>query len=114
MTAADFRRLALALPEAVEAAHGRHPDFRVGGKIFATLGDPDEAWGVVKLAPEDQEMRLSEPAVFVPVAGIWGRRGWTRIRLKYADETTLRSALLAAWRNTAPKRLSNRGATGRE
>jgi hypothetical protein len=108
MTVEGFRRLALVLPEAVEAAHGGHPDFRVGGKIFATLGDPDESWGVVKLAPEDQEMRLSEPEVFVPVRGAWGRRGWTRIRLKSADETTLRSALLAAWRNTAPKRLSKR------
>jgi hypothetical protein len=108
MTAEDFRRLALALPETVEAAHIGHPDFRVGGKIFATLGDADPSWGVVKLAPEDQEMRLSESDVFVPAAGAWGRRGWTRVNLKAADETTLRSALLAAWRTVAPKRLAKR------
>jgi hypothetical protein len=108
MTAEDFRRLALALPESAEAAHMGHPDFRVRGKIFATLGWRDPAWGVVKLTPEEQEMRLStEPELFVALNGTWGRRGWTRVNLAVVDETTLRSALLAAWRNVAPKRLSD-------
>ena len=106
MTPEGFRRLALSLPETVEAAHVGHPDFRVGGKIFATLGDPDLSWGVVKLTPADQDMRLAEATIFVPAAGAWGRRGWTKVKLKLADETTLRSALLAAWRNVAPKRLA--------
>ena len=108
MTAEDFRRLALALPETAEGAHMGHPDFRVRGKIFATLGWRDPAWGVVKLAPEDQEMRLStEPELFVALNGAWGRRGWTRMNLAAADEATLLSALLAAWRTVAPKRLAN-------
>jgi hypothetical protein len=109
MNAEDFRRLALAFPETAEAAHMGHPDFRVGGKIFATLGWRDPAWGVVKLTPEDQEMRLAtEPELFVALNGAWGRRGWTRVNLEAADETTLKGALLAAWRTVAPKRLADR------
>jgi hypothetical protein len=105
MTAAQFRRLALSLPEAVEAAHMRHPDFRVGGKIFATLG-PDEKWGMVKLTADEQASLIStEPEVFHPASGAWGRRGCTIVRLRKAKALTVRHALLAAWRNTAPKRL---------
>ncbi len=106
MTAADFRKLALALPEAEERAHMDHPDFRVGGKIFATLGYPDKTCGMVKLSPEEQHyFSKAEPDVFVPVKGAWGRRGATCVRLKAANKETLSKAIHAAWRNTAPKRL---------
>ncbi|MGH8172960.1 MAG: MmcQ/YjbR family DNA-binding protein [Rhodanobacteraceae bacterium] len=106
MTQDGFRRLALALPEAVESAHMAHPDFRVGGKIFATLGYPDAEWGMVKLAPEQQElfMRVA-PGVFVPAKGAWGKSGSTTVLLKKVSVAVLRDALTAAWRNVAPKRL---------
>ena len=106
MGPADFRRLALALPAAEEGAHSGHPDFRVGGKVFASLGYPDRDWGMVKLSPEQQELRLAAaPEIFMPASGAWGRRGSTLVRLAAADEPLLRSALQAAWRNVAPKRL---------
>jgi hypothetical protein len=106
MTPADFRRLALALPEAVESAHMNHPDFRVGGKIFATLGYPEEGWGMVKLTPAQQaEYVAAEPHIFVPVKGAWGKRGCTSVDLELATPKTLRQALRDAWRNIAPKRL---------
>jgi hypothetical protein len=106
MTAADFRKLALALPAAEERAHMDHPDFRVGGKIFATLGYPDKTCGMVKLSPEEQHyFSKAEPEVFIPVKGAWGRRGATTVHLKAAKKETLSKALQAAWRNTAPKRL---------
>jgi hypothetical protein len=107
MTAADFRRLALGLPEATEGAHMGKADFRVRGKIFATLGWPDARWGVVKLMPEQQEVVVAaEPATFVPVKGKWGKRGATQVRLSSADRATLDSALTSAWRNVAPKKLA--------
>ena len=81
MTSEDFRRLALALPEAVEQSHMGHPDFRVNGKIFATLW-PDDGWGMVKLTIDDQELFMrAAPATFSPVNGAWGRRGATRVEL---------------------------------
>ncbi len=105
MTAAEFRSLALSLPEASEQAHMGHPDFRVKGKIFATLG-PDEVWGMVKLTADQQASLVrAEPDVFQPASGAWGRRGCTIVRLGDADAVTVRQALIAAWRNTAPKRL---------
>lgn len=106
MTAADFRKLALALPEAEERAHMDHPDFRVGGKVFATLGYPDKSCGMVKLSPEEQHyFSKAEPDVFIPVKGAWGRRGATSVHLKTAMKETLSKAIKAAWRNTAPKHL---------
>lgn len=106
MTADEFRNLALGFPETSEAAHMGHPDFRVRGKIFATLG-PDEDWGMVKLTPDQQASFMHlEPNVFHPASGAWGRRGCTIVRLEGAEELTVRQALLAAWRNTAPKRLA--------
>jgi hypothetical protein len=102
VTAEDFRRIALALPDAVEASHGGHPDFRVGKKIFATLGYPDAGYGMVKLMPEQQAVVVAAaPDIFVPVAGGWGRRGSTNVRLAAADAVTLESALAMAWRNVA-------------
>ena len=101
----DVRALALMLPQVSEGAHMGHPDFRVGGKIFATLW-PDEDRAVVKLSPEMQAVMVeAEPEVFEPVPGSWGRRGSTRISLPDVDEPTLRSALVAAWRTVAPPRL---------
>lgn len=105
MTADDFRRMALSFPETAERAHMGHPDFRVRGKIFATIW-PDERWGMVKLTPEQQEEFVQvEPAVFAPVKGGWGRRGATSVSLEAAKKTTVRRALATAWCNTAPKRL---------
>jgi hypothetical protein len=93
------------MPEAVESSHMNHPDFRVLGKIFATLG-PDEVWGMVKLTPEQQRRFVrQEPEMFAPVRGGWGRRGATTVELEAATEDAARSALVAAWRNVAPKRL---------
>ena len=107
VTIPDFRSIALSLPEATEGAHMGHPDFRVRNKIFASLGVPDAAWGMVKLTPEQQEMLMAaEPTAFKPAAGAWGRRGYTHMRLAAVDRTTLQSALGMAWRNTAPKGLA--------
>ena len=111
VTPATFRRLALSLPEATEAEHMGHPDFRVRNKVFASLGTPDGAWGTVKLTPEQQQVLLeAEPNAFKPAAGAWGRRGWTRVHLAAVDAATLESALGMAWRNTAPKALVTRHA----
>jgi hypothetical protein len=83
-----------------------HPDFRVGGKVFATLGYPSAGWAMVKLMPDQQQDFVrAEPEVFVTVKGGWGRRGATNVRLKAAKKAALREALESAWRNTAPKRI---------
>ena len=106
MTVDEFRSLALSFPEAVESAHQDHPDFRVRGKIFATLG-PDGAWGMVKLPPEDQAVFVrTQPEVFEPFAGAWGRQGCTRVTLVKADEASVRQALAAAWGQVAPNRMA--------
>jgi hypothetical protein len=98
--------MALALPEAVEEAHMGHPDFRVKGKIFATLGYPDERWAMVKLTPEQQTAFMeSAPEVFLPVKGGWGRKGATNVRLAEATRRALGPALTTAWRNVAPRAL---------
>ena len=107
MTPNEFRELALSFPEAIESAHMHHPDFRVGGRIFATLGYPGEDWAMVKLSPADQkEFVRTSPGVFTPVKGAWGRQGATNINLPAATINIVREALTTAWRNTAPKRLS--------
>src|ERR1700759_5384602 len=98
-----FRKVALGLPEAVEGAHQGHADFRVGKRIFATLGYPDEAWGMVKLTVEQQAMLVeAEPEIFRPVPGGWGQRGATNVRLAKACTRTLQRALGLAWGNMAP------------
>jgi len=108
MTPDGFRKLALALPEAEESAHMGHPDFRVRGKIFATLGAPDASFGMVKLTREQQEGFVDfAPKVFVPVKGGWGLGGATNVRLAAATAATLRPALETAWRNVAPKSLGS-------
>ena len=106
MSAARFRRTALSLPDVVEGAHHGHADFRVGKRIFATLGSPDKEWGMLQLTPDQQSMLVgAEPKMFRPVPGGWGRRGSTNVRLAELDQKTLRSALMMAWRNVAPKSL---------
>ena len=108
MTADDFRRIALSFPEAAESAHMGHPDFRVRGKIFATLGYPDNMRGMVKLTPEQQhDFIRSEPAMFSPVNGAWGQKGGTHVLLKAAKKAPVQAAMQAAWSNTAPKILVN-------
>jgi hypothetical protein len=100
MIADDFRRLALAMPGVVEGDHNKHPDFRVGGKIFATLGYPDSRWAMVKLRPEQQRTMIEEtPDAFSPASGAWGRRGSTIMLLERADEQSARSAIEMAWAN---------------
>jgi hypothetical protein len=97
----DVRALALLLPGVTEAAHRGHPDFRIGGRIFATLWVEEERV-VLKLDPADQERVVAEaPDLFAPMPGAWGRRGWTNLDLWACDEEVLRDALLAAWRNPA-------------
>jgi hypothetical protein len=98
MTPNQFRQVALSLSDVIESAHMKHPDFRVQGKVFATLGYPDEQWGMVKLAPdEQQEFMREEPEIFVPANGAWGRRGCTLVRLKEAKVGVVRKAMRAAW-----------------
>ena len=107
VTIAAFRRLALSLPQAVEGAHMGHADFRVGGKIFATLGAPDATFGAVMLTPEQQQAFVETyPRAFVPVKGGWGLSGATNVILAGATDKTLLPALAAAWRNRAPKTLA--------
>jgi hypothetical protein len=106
MTANDFRKAALSFPEATESAHMDHPDFRVGGKIFATLGYPDKDSGVVKSTLDEQrDFVRSDPNVFQPASGAWGRRGSTSVYLPAAKIESVREALTVAFHNTAPKRL---------
>lgn len=106
MTINAFRKLALGLPETSESAHMGHPDFRVRGKIFATLCYPNEDWGMIKLKPDQQrEFVQANSAVFSPVKGGWGRRGATKVLLKPAQKSVVRDALRLAWRNSAPKRV---------
>ena len=101
MSVSRFRRAALALPGAVEGAHQRTADFRVGKRIFAY---PDHAWGMVKLTLEQQSMLVeAEPDIFRAVPGGWGKQGYTNVLLAKADATTLKSVLAMAWKNVAPK-----------
>jgi hypothetical protein len=99
MKGADFRRIALSLPGAEESSHMGAPDFRVGGRIFATLASEKQGYGNLMLTPEVQAAFLEElPEVFVPIAGGWGKMGMTHIRLAAADEEVLAGALRTAWK----------------
>ncbi|HVH10365.1 MAG TPA: hypothetical protein VM736_11260 [Gemmatimonadales bacterium] len=107
MTARDFRRLALNLPQAAEAAHHGHPDFRVAERVFATLDYPRRGWGMIKLTPEQQPLFVhTRSGAFVPAQGAWGRGGATMVRLRTVSRTAVREALLLAWRNRAPPRVA--------
>jgi len=106
MIADDFRRLALTLPEAVERQHMGHPDFRVGGKIFATLVDPTKGRAMVKLTVDQREALVGAlPTVFSPVPGGWGRTGAAYVDLTTGDPVAVHDALVMAWCNTAPRSL---------
>lgn len=106
MTPAQFRKVALSFPEVSESAHMNHPDFRVGGKIFATLGYPDDGHGMLNLPIHDQARFIHErPKAFAPAKGAWGKQGSTVVRLDAIDVASLRSAMEIAWRKRAPKDL---------
>jgi hypothetical protein len=99
MNVHDFRRLALSLQGAEESSHMGNPDFRVGGRIFATLASAKKGYGNLMLTPEQQVVFVEElPEVFVPIAGGWGRMGMTHIRLSAAKEDVLAGALQVAWK----------------
>lgn len=99
MNAKDFKRIALRLEGAEEGSHMGAVDFRVGGRIFATLASVKEGYGNLMLTPEVQAEFLRErPDLFLPVHGGWGGMGATHIRLAVADEDSLRGALHLAWK----------------
>jgi hypothetical protein len=99
MNAADFRRIALRLEGAEERSHMGAPDFRVGGRIFATLASQKQGYGNLMLSPEQQAAFVEElPDVFVPIPGGWGKMGATHIRLAAANEDVLAGALRTAWK----------------
>src|SRR5581483_6580835 len=97
MTPDEFRQIALSFPETEERSHMNHPDFRVRGKIFATIA-PNAEFGMVKLSPEEQQNYLrAAPEVFTPAAGAWGVKGATMVRLKAAKKGLTRRAVETAW-----------------
>lgn len=99
MDAEDFRRIALSLAGAEESSHMGAPDFRVGGRIFATLASQSQGYGNLMLTPDQQAAFVGEaPEVFLPIAGGWGRMGMTHIRLSAANEDVLTGALRTAWK----------------
>jgi hypothetical protein len=99
MTAKDFRRVALSLGGAEEGSHMGATDFRVGGRIFATLAAVKHGYGNLMLTPELQAEFIAErPDLFLPVRGGWGEGGATHVRLADADEDSLRGALHTAWK----------------
>jgi hypothetical protein len=99
MNAEDFRRIALSLEGAEEGSHMGSPDFRVGGRIFATLASERQGYGNLMLSPEQQaEFVEEQPEVFLPIAGGWGKMGATHIRLAATNEDLLAGALCTAWR----------------
>jgi hypothetical protein len=103
LRAGDFRRIALAMSGVVESSHMGHPDFRVKGRIFATL-HADNRSGMVKFTPDQQQIFLQEnPAAFMPENGAWGLKGCTRVLLASVDEDKLGEALTLAWENVVNK-----------
>jgi len=115
MNAEDFRRIALSLPGAEESSHMGSPDFRVGGRIFATLAAQSKGYGNLQLTLDQQAAFVEEaPDVFVPIAGGWGRMGMTHIKLAAANEDVLTGALRTAWalrveKNAKPARKKSAG-----
>jgi hypothetical protein len=111
LRAEDFRRIAMGMKDVIEGAHMGHPDFRVNGRIFATL-HPDLQWGMVKLTPEQQRRFVEDlPEAFVPEKGAWGLQGCTAVRLDSIDEETLGEAMTIAWRNSTDTRVRPRPKT---
>jgi hypothetical protein len=112
MTVDDFRRIALSFEGAEESSHMGQPDFRVGGRIFATLASSDKGYGNLSLTPEQQAEFVEDlPDVFIPIAGGWGRMGMTHIRLSAASEDVLTGALHTAWKLRVEKNAKS-GKTG--
>jgi hypothetical protein len=112
MDAEDFRRLALSLEGAEQSSHMGSPDFRVGGRIFATLASQSQGYGNLMLTPEQQAAFLDEaPEIFVPVPGGWGRMGATHIRLAVVTEDVLAGALRTAWKLRIEKNAKTSRAT---
>src|SRR2546422_4979857 len=111
MTSNEFRKMALGFPGTVESAHMSHPDFRVDGRIFATLSYPDESWGMVGLTGEEQRAFIKRgKGAFRPCNGVWGKRGATNVHLVSVARSLLKSALRAAIRNALAKRKRKRAA----
>ena len=107
----DFRRLALGLEGAEEGSHMGSADFRVGGRIFATLASAKQGYGNLMLTPQIQAEFVAElPEVFIPVAGGWGLNGATHVRLSLANEDLLLGALRTAWK----LRVEKNAKTGRK
>jgi hypothetical protein len=99
MNVGAFRRIALSLEGAEEGSHMGHPDFRVNGRIFATLAAAAQGYGNLLLTPEEQSAFVEElPEIFVPVAGGWGKNGATHVRLAVVTEDVLTGALRTAWK----------------
>jgi hypothetical protein len=110
MTAADFRRIALSLPGTEESSHMGAADFRVGGRIFATLASEKQGYGNLMLTPEQQAAFVEElPKVFIPIKGGWGRMGMTHIKLAAAHEDVLAGALRTAWKLRVEKNAKTGG-----
>jgi hypothetical protein len=126
MNASDFRRIALSLEGAEEGSHFGAVDFRVGGRIFATLAAVKHGYGNLMLTPEQQAMFVAEaPEIFLPIPGGWGRNGATHVVLAKASEDVVLGALRTAWKlrvekneKTKPKRkpikAAGRGAAGKK
>jgi hypothetical protein len=99
MTPSDFRRIALSLEGAEEGSHMGSPDFRVGGRIFATLASQAQGYGNLMLTPDQQAMFVAEaPDIFIPIPGGWGRNGATHLKLSAANEDLVHGALQTAWK----------------
>jgi len=114
MTPNEFRRIALKMKGAIESAHMGHPDFRVNGRVFATLAYPDKRWGMVVLTPDQQqEFMNTNPATFVPASGAWGRSGCTTVRLDSVEEDTIGEAMTLAWQHAVQKSKGARPTTTR-
>jgi YjbR len=106
-----FHRLALQLPGAVESSHMGHPDFRLNGRIFATLSAQEKGYGVLKLTSEQQQSFITEqPHAFSPVHGGWGRMGMTFVHLHEADEALIAGALSTAYHNLQKKQVAKKPA----
>lgn len=109
MTAADFRRIALSLPDVEEVSHAGLPAFRVGGRRFASLASKAEGYGNLALTVEQQAAFVEDaPEIFLPIPGGWGRMGHTHIRLAAANEDVLTGALQTAWKLRIEKNIKTR------
>jgi len=114
MKAAGFRKIALSLTGTIESAHMGHPDFRVDGRIFATL-HKDMLWGMVALTPDQQQEFVRDCGeTFVPENGAWGRSGSTKVNLALVDEDTLGRAWTLARQNAIEKNAAKRPKTSRK